>query len=284
MNEFKEYHPVAGFVYFELVITFSMFFMHPVCLALSFLGAFLYCLILGRAKTILYALPVAAFAAVLNPLFNHSGATVLFYFGNGNPFTAESVYYGLAAAAMLCAVICWFSCFGAVMTGDKTIYLFGRIIPSMSLVISMILRLIPEFKRKMREIGNARKGLFKSYRLKDAVSVFGALVSASLEGAVETADSMSCRGYGLKHRSAYSNYIFTKRDAAVCIACVLTGAYTVIGAAEGALGWRYFPSVSGAEITPYGISVFAAYFIMCLMPVIIEAAEVCRWKAIKSKI
>lgn len=285
MNGFKEYHPIVTFVYFAFTITFSMFFMHPACLAISFCGAFLYSVLLRRAKVVLYTAPVSVLAAVLNPIFNHGGATILFYFGNGNPFTAESVYYGLAAAMVISIAICWFSCFNAVIGQEKIIYLFGRIIPTMSLILSMTVRLVSEFKRKTKEIYNARKSMgIKENRLKEAASVFGALVNASLEDAVETADSMACRGYGLNHRTSYSNYIFTKRDGVLLAAVAAIGIYVIAGVVSGAVKYRYFPTLSGAPATPYTISVFAAYFVMSMIPVIIEITEVCRWKALKSKI
>jgi energy-coupling factor transport system permease protein len=46
---------------------------------------------------------------------------------------------------MLAAVISWFSCYNAVMTSDKFVYLFGRVIPALSLILSMTLRFVPKF-------------------------------------------------------------------------------------------------------------------------------------------
>lgn len=285
MNGFKEYHPMVTFIYFAFTITFSMLFMHPACLAFSFVGAFLYSALLNRAKVVLYTLPISVLAAVLNPVFNHGGATIIFYFGNGNPFTAESVYYGLAAAMVISTAICWFSCFNAIIGQEKIIYLFGKIIPSMSLILSMTMRLVSEFKQKTRDIFNAERGLgIKKNRFKEAASVFGALMNILLEEAVETADSMACRGYGLKKRTSYSNYIFTGRDAALLIVVVASGIYITVGSFFGAMKYRYFPTLSGAEITPYTVSVLAVYFVMCMMPSIVEFTEVCRWKSLKSKI
>jgi hypothetical protein len=50
----------------------------------------------------------------------------------------ESIVYGLAAAFMFVTVIIWFSCFNAVMTSDKFIYLFGKVIPALSLILAMV--------------------------------------------------------------------------------------------------------------------------------------------------
>jgi energy-coupling factor transport system permease protein len=291
MNEFKAYHPAVSLVFFCFIIVFSVLLMHPVCLLFSFLGAFMYCVIIGtgKVKNFLYILPLAIGAAVLNPLLNHEGATVLTYFKNGNPLTAESIYFGIAAAVMLLNVICWFSCFNSVMTSDKIIYLFGKTLPSISLMLSIILRFIPRFTQRLKDALAVQKSMGKTgksilERFRRSVSALSATVTWSLENAIEISDSMTSRGYGLKGRTSFAVYIFTKRDIKVLFIVLLLGIYIIFGAFAGGMKYRYFPTVSGVEVSTYSVSVFAAYFILCMIPVIIEIMEVCRWKAIKSKI
>ena len=73
--------------------------------------------------------------------------------------TLESILYGIVAASMVATVICWFSCFNKIMTSDKFIYLFGRIIPSLSLILSMTFRFVPKFKEQVQEVSNAQKSM-----------------------------------------------------------------------------------------------------------------------------
>ncbi len=135
MNEFKNYHPLVNFIYFAAVILFSMFLMNPIMLVISLVCAVSYAVVLNGARAVrfslLYLLPMMIIAAAMNPLFNHAGVTVIAYFPNGNPLTLESVVYGIAAAVMIAAVICYFSAYNKIMTSDKFIYLFGRAVPSM---------------------------------------------------------------------------------------------------------------------------------------------------------
>ena len=160
MNEFKSYHPIVNFLYFVIVIGFSMFFMHPLCLAVSFACGLVYSTILNGRRAVktnlVYMLPVLIITALINPAFNHEGVTILTYLPGGNPLTLESILYGLAAGFMLVSVICWFSCYNEVMTSDKFIYLFGRIIPSLSLIFSMTLRLVPKFATQLKIVTNAQ--------------------------------------------------------------------------------------------------------------------------------
>ena len=95
-------HPAVSFSYFALVIACAMFFMHPLCLALSLLGAGCCAaqLVGGRGlrQRIVWLLPMALLAALVNPAFVHQGTTILTYFPSGNPLTLESMFYGVAAA------------------------------------------------------------------------------------------------------------------------------------------------------------------------------------------
>ena len=125
MKEFKTYHPIVNFIYFLLVIGLSMFLMHPVSLAITLFCAVIYIAVLKGKKaafiSILSAVPVMLLGAVINPLFNHEGVTVITYLKSGNPLTLEAFYYGIAAATMLVAVIIHFSSYNEVMTSDKFI-------------------------------------------------------------------------------------------------------------------------------------------------------------------
>ena len=147
---FGSCHPAVNFLYFVLVIAFSMCLTHPVCLLLSVCGAMIYHAVLlgprSLRKSAVWMVPMAVLAAVINPAFTHQGVTILAYLPSGNPLTLESMLYGLASAALLSATLLWFTSYNTVMTSDKFIYLFGRVIPALSLVLSMTMRFVPRFR------------------------------------------------------------------------------------------------------------------------------------------
>ena len=139
-------------LFFAAVITLTMLYMHPVLLIISLAAAAGYVCILKGArhfgKTLIYLVPFLIFMSVLNALFNHAGVTPLFYLSNGNAVTKEALTFGFYASVMLSAVILWFECFNVVMTSDKLLCLFGRLSPSVSLLLSMALRFVPKFGQK----------------------------------------------------------------------------------------------------------------------------------------
>lgn len=295
MNEFKNYHPIVNFIYFVFVIGFSMFFMHPLCLGISLVSGFTYSVMLKGRKAVkfnlVYMLPMMLAMAVINPIFNHKGITILCYFPDGNPLTFESIVYGLASSVMIVSVICLFSCYNEIMTSDKFIYLFGRIIPSMSLIISMTLRFVPRFAAQLKIVMNAQKCMGRDMskgsiikRVKHGVSVLSIMITWALENAIETADSMKSRGYGVTGRTAFSNYKFDMRDRKALVCIVLFGAYTFAGKLMGGMNFEYFPSMKGTAFSVFEISIFVSYLILCMCPIIIELWEVRRWKALRSKI
>lgn len=286
---------MVQFLYFALVLAYSMFLMHPVYLAVSLAGALAYAVELQGRKAVRFALtgllPMAVAAALVNPAFNHEGATILTYLPTGNPLTLESILYGVAAAVMLAGVLLWFSCYNQVMTSDKFVYLFGRVIPALSLVLSMALRFVPRFKAQMKTVSDAQKCLGRdtetgsvTRRVGNAIKVFSIMVTWSLENAIETADSMRSRGYGLPGRTAFSIYRLDGRDRLALGWLLLAGAYVLCGCLAGGTFFRYYPTVKGAPWTPLTVSFPVAYLALALTPVIINRREDRQWKLSQSKI
>ncbi|MBQ7792184.1 MAG: energy-coupling factor transporter transmembrane protein EcfT [Clostridia bacterium] len=295
MNEFKTYHPIVNFTYFVFVIGFSCFFMHPVCLGISLVSGFVYSVMLKGRKAIknnfIYMLPMILITALLNPAFNHEGITVLEYLPDNNPLTLESIVYGISAAVMLVSVICHFSCYNEVMTSDKFIYLFGKIIPAMSLVISMTLRFVPKFQAQLKVVTNAQRTIGRDVsngsiikRAKHGLNILSIMATWSLENAIDTADSMKSRGYGLPNRTAFSIFTFDKRDRKAFFVLLFLGVYTLVGSMRGGLYFRYFPSIQGVHSSIFSVSVFVAYLLLCIYPIIFEIWEVRRWKSFRSNI
>lgn len=290
MNEFKTFHPIVGFVYFTFVISFSMILIHPVAIAVSFSCGFTYSVLTDTERNIkkhfMYMMPVMIIAAVVNPLFNHEGETIIAYFKNENPLTLESIAYGVAAAFMLMSVICHFSCFNRVITADKIMYLFGRIIPSLSLVISMSLRFVPRFTEQMRVINEAEMMLGKEKnktlmnKLRSGIKVLSSVVTWALENATDTADSMRSRGYGERMRTSFSIYRFDKRDLLTLSVIILLGIWVVYAYIKKYMYFAYFPAFA-SDRGIYTIISFAVYFMLCSVPLFIELKEAAEWKNTK---
>ena len=159
-DAFSSLHPAVSFCFFAAVITLTMLYMHPVLLTVSLTASAGYvCILKGVrhfAKTLLCLVPFVLLMSLINALFNHAGVTPILYLSNGNAITKEALTFGFFASVMFCAVILWFDCFNVIMTSDRLLLLFGRLSPSVSLLISMSLRFVPKLGRKIRSIDTAR--------------------------------------------------------------------------------------------------------------------------------
>ena len=294
-DTFSSYHPLVNFAYFVLVFAFSMFFMHPVCLAVSLFAALCYSININGRKsmrfTLKFMLPLMLLTMLISPAFNHEGVTILTYLPSGNPLTLESITYGAASAVMLISIITWFSCFNEVITSDKFVYLFGRVIPALSLLLSMTLRFVPRFRAQIKVVSEAQRCIGRDIstggviqRARNGITILSITITWALENAIETADSMKSRGYGLPGRSAFSIYRFDKRDRKTLLFLFACAAYVITGNFLGAIYWRYYPSMKGVEAGILPASVFIVYMAMCLMPVILNVSEDRKWIRLQSAV
>ena len=267
---------------------------HPLAQGISLACATAYAVQAEGKKAVLFTLkwclPIMLLTAFMNPAFSHEGITILLYFPTGNPLTLESILYGLSSGLMIATVMLWFLNFNRVITSDKFIYLFGRIIPAMSLVLSMTLRFIPKFKAQMDSVVDAQRTIGRDisegslwHRTKIAITVLSIMVTWSLENAIETADSMKSRGYGLKGRTAFSIYRFDDRDKMALLYLGFCGFYLLSGMIVSAFGFRYFPSIRHIDLNCVTLSFQFVYLILCIMPVVLNYLEERKWKAIHSK-
>ena len=190
---------------------------------------------------------------------------------------------------MLITMFLWFASFNRVMTSDKFIYLFGKIIPALSLILSMSLRFIPKFKSQMAIVTEAQRSIGRDVsngslweRTKTAILIFSIMITWALENAIETADSMKSRGYGLKGRSAFSIYRFDERDRYTLLWLCFCGLFLVAGCIVMAFGFRYFPNIRYVALDRTTIPFYVIYFALCITPVVLNGKEERTWKTLVS--
>ena len=297
MNEkelaFSRFHPVPLFCYFISLMLFTMFTQNPIMLLTALLGGICFNAATNTLKRsvsdLKFYAPMFLIIALTNPLFSHNGATPLFFM-NDNPVTLEAILCGVNIAVMLTAVMLLCQSFTKVMESDKLLSLLGGLSPKLCTVLSMALRFIPLFKRKWGEIHDAQAsmGYFRRESLTDKLvanaRVFSALVTWALENSVDTASSMSARGYGLKGKKSFSLFRFTKKDAVLLLAVGLLSAVTLIGVILGKTYFSFYPVITYISADGVAIASYAAFSVLSFLPFIIEVKEALHWKYLRSKI
>lgn len=292
---FSTYNPVINFSFFMGAVILGMFFVHPAFLACSLILSFAYYITIHKTqsfKFLMGMIPLFIVLAAINPLFNTSGNTVLFTYLGARPYTLEALFYGIAIAAMFVSILTWFACYNAVMTSDKFLYMFGRAAPSVSLVLSMILRLIPSFQRKASQIAGARKCIGKAgeagtrrEKIENGMTVMSTLTTWALEGGIVTADSMRSRGYGSGRRTSFAIYRFDKRDGFILMMMIVLIAVVLVSAGLGGAAVSYVPSLEISPMSePYTLAASAAYFIFLAIPTALNITEEIIWHILRSRI
>ena len=289
-DAFSKCHPAVNFLFFVGAIGCSVVIQHPAyLLAGACCGTIYYFLLNGRKgwKMILWLLPMFLILTAVNPLFNTYGVHILFSVF-GRPYTLEALLYGAAIASVFVVMMLWFGCYNAVMTSDKFTSLFGNLIPALSLLLVMVLRLIPNFIRKTKQIIGARKSIGRGAaeqsstkeKLSDGMTVLSSLTDWALEGSVVTGDSMRARGYGTAKRSSFMIYRMKTGDWLLIVSIPILLALIITAACLGQMAAAFTPEIQISPIS-WGIIPYTVYL---LIPIALHTKEAFSWHISRSKI
>lgn len=289
-DAFSKRHPAVNFLFFLGAIGAAVMIQHPAyLLAGALCGGGYYLLLSGRKgiKTILWMLPLFVFLAVINPLFNLHGETILFLL-LGRPYTLEALLHGAAVGGVFVVMLLWFGCYNKVLTSDKFTSLFGSIIPSISLLLVMVLRMVPNLLRKAGQFSGVRKSIGKGAaenagageKLRDGTTLLGALTTWALEGGIITGDSMRARGYGAGKRSSFMIYRMTFSDWLLLGLQLSLLALVILAACLGQMQAEFTPAYAAADVS-WGIVPYTLYL---LIPTALQIKETIQWHISRSRI
>ena len=317
-DEFSRYHPVVNLIFYLLVLGTTMFQMSVGLVFISLFSAVVYYFMLKKTEGLKYCAVVVGIiivSAIINPLFSHKGGTLLFYLFTGNPVTLESIIYGLISAIIIGAMLLWFSTFNQVMGVERILGAIGKVLPNVSLLITMIMRFIPQYTRHQRKVSMVNKvnkrnygekinllnrektekenvieackkqkkknGIDKIiYSIKEGSRTFSITTTWALENSIYTADSMKARGFGTGRRTNYSNYKFQKRDYLLMGWLVILWLVVVFSLEREKVYTYYYPFIQVKN----NVVVYLIYGLLCLTPVLINVQEEIRWLILKSRI
>ena len=292
-SEFSKYHPAVLFVYFMSVLLICMFTSNPVLAGLALLGCVAFLTVSPGKKRLrgaVWYVILFLLISFANPLFSHNGATPLFFL-NGNAVTLEALCYGMMMGATLVAVLLWCSAYSRVMNTEGFLYLFGKIIPQIALMLSMAIAFIPRFIRQMRKVSAAQKsmGIYidEGYfgKVKGALRVFQATVAWSVENSIETSMSMNARGYGVnKKRTSFTLFKFRQSDMRLMILVCVLLCIMLSGLASGKLNFNFYPKVSSVNLSPCAIMTYVAFGVLAFLPAVVEVKEKLRWNVLLARV
>ena len=272
----------------------GMCFIHPAFLVCSLILSLAYYMVLKGNCLKYIAGMIGIFVAIslINPLFSIYGEHILFAWPWGRPYTLEALCYGMVLGAMFVTILTWFATYNDVMTSDKFLYCFGKLAPSVSLILTMVLRLVPSFQKKTEQIAGARKCIGKSVesgtkkeKVDHGMTIVSSLTSWALEGGVVMADSMRSRGFGTGKRTSFSMYRFGKRDRGLLGLMTILITVMIICAVRGGMDVTYLPRIhiSGID-NGWTVLGTVCYFVFLSIPTALHIWEDLTWRILRSKI
>jgi len=263
-----------------------MLAIQPVFLICSFAAAFSFSLYArgwrATLQTLLWQLPLIALCTIINPLISSVGTNEVFRIYTKAIF-AESLAWGACMGLMLASVMLWFVNATQVLSSDKVLAVLGRRLPTLGLMISMSLRLMPQFLDRGRLIESTARAASSACqdrpgrKMATRARLVSVLMGWSMEDSLETADAMRSRGWGaLAKRTSYRRYRFRRFDAIVAAGLALLGALNAALVWEALGQFHFYPTMAPLSLW-WGYLPYLAFFFLPLGACLVDDAK---WKAI----
>lgn len=286
-NVFSTYHPAVAFIFLACAIVFSMAAMHPVYVAISFAGAFITsCVTRGfkhTARSLVWIVPMWLVVTIANPLFSAMGSTEVLRFGLFAIY-AESLLYGACAGGMLASVFLWFSSYSACMNSDNSLALFGNIAPVVTLMITQVMRLVPQFVARGRSVAlvqdavSAAAPRTKKQKRDGRFRIVSILMGWGMEDGIERSSAMRARGYDCgARRTTYKRYRFASADVAVVAVVATFALVNAVLVYIACSQYQFYPTAS-VLVAWWG---YIPYALMMLVPVALYVKEWWLWRSLK---
>lgn len=221
-NGFGSYHPYVQFCYYLFVGILVMYYNHPIFLFVACILLIFVNISHDGGKSLKKWIPILAIMSIiiilLNPFLVSRGTNILFYF-RGKQVTLEAFVYGITMALFIIAILIMFVSFNLILNGNRFLFIFSKILPKTAFLIMIAIRFVPLLKRRLDEISSVQQirgmglaeGSFRD-RVRNGMLRVQILLTWSLEEAVQTADSMKARGYGIGKKTSYIPYKMELRD------------------------------------------------------------------------
>ena len=275
---FSMSHPAVPALYMVLTLGLTMFSMQPVLIALSLAGGLAYGFATrGTVRTLgalRWQLPVILIIALVNPLFSASGSTELFRIGM-RAVHLESLVYGLCMGGLFVASVLWFEAAASMLEYDKVLALLGNAAPVNALMISMCMRLIPQFLRRGRTVLAVQDAIDVPGRapadpVRSRLRASSVLMGWGMEDSLERADAMRSRGWGaVPRRTTYARYRLGRSDVVALVGLALFGAVAVAVAWTATTQYSFYPQLS----VPAPWQGYVVYAVWMALPCVLCAID-----------
>ncbi|MBD1371236.1 energy-coupling factor transporter transmembrane protein EcfT [Hazenella sp. IB182357] len=277
---FRALHPFVIFIYYSGAILLLLFMFHPAFIVVA--------MIVMCAVNVLYdggrqlwrwkkmILITSLLFVGINIFTSQRGSHLLWQVGD-HRITLEATLYGMMMAGTIFLVLALFVSYQQVLTMDQFFYLFARITPQWALLSALAIRFVPLMKLRLEEIQKVQhlqhRGSLKSWKLKikEKMKRLEVLMTWSLEGGLQTAESMKARGYGtVKRRTAYTLYRWRISDFLYFVFLSVLFTLCIWGWIHGLGRLEIYPVMENGALSMYEWIILGGYLTYLSFPIYVE--------------
>lgn len=287
-NGFRGYHPYVAFCYYICTGVLFMVYNHPLFLIVGLLMLVLVNLSHDKGQALKkWTLPLILMGTIftlMNPLLVSRGSHILFYLGN-RQITLEAFIFGFSMALTVVAIIILFVSFNLILNGSKFLFIFAKVLPRSAFLIMLSIRFVPLLKVRFDEISAVQRmrgmtmtaGTVRE-RARNGMNMIQTLLTWSLEEAIQTADSMTARGYGGPSKSSYTLYKMTMRDWLWLSSLLILFILSILGSLLGYGQIVIYPELGTLAFYTLDWILLGSMIVITSFPLVVEGIEYAQWK------
>ncbi|MDG5789829.1 energy-coupling factor transporter transmembrane component T [Evansella sp. AB-P1] len=287
IQRFDQLHPFVSFFYYFGAIVLLMLLQHPISLSFAFLIIVSIHIAYDKCKSLRQWVPfifiTGLFILLLNPIFNERGRHVVVEI-LGHRVTLEALVYGGMTGLTIMGIIALFVSYNEVMTPNKLLFLFSKIMPQFAVLLMLTLRFIPLMKRRLDDISTIQQskgitvveGPWKN-KVKNGLMYVQVLLTYSLEEAIQTADSMKSREYGKHKRSSYEYFRFRSMDVFAIILLCSFLVISIVGRMNGHVYLNVYPVMDSMYMTSLDMTFLLLFCLYLAFPILVQVGGYIRW-------
>jgi len=197
------------------------------------------------------ALPLGLLITAINPLVSSEGNTLLLrggsFLGHRFDFTLEALTFGAVSGMRFVTIVVGSALLSAAVDPDELLRALRRISPRSALTATLATRLVPVLARDAARMSDAARCRPQPPGRALAVR---AVLSNSLERAVEVAAALEVRGYGAAVRPARRERSWSRHDVTVLAAACSVVLVAFAGKLTGAGAFDAYPRLELAAGVP----------------------------------
>ena len=161
----------------------------------------------------------------------------------------------------------WFRIMRSCLKDSHIVYLFGSLLPTLGLVISMSLNIISKLKNQYQKIKEANKNMPCANKLGYWRNVIVVLVTYAFESSLVMMDSMESRGYGRSKRTSFHLYSFRTDDVLKLVTIIVLAIICFGGFFTCYHSFYYYPLIQTYQFHWFDGLFMVSYLGLMLAPI-----------------